>query len=455
MLSFCIMLFSPLLYSFAGNNTFALDINTSNEEIEQVITNNLKDFIEYGSVDKQREARIAGSKAEYNSALYIASKLAEYGLEAKNNASTVDGLEYFEFENIYTGNTNTSQNVIFTKRSNVASNKKVILSTHYDSLYVAASNGEYSSANSLGKEGVNDNAASVATLLAIASYISQADVEFGFDIEIVFFGAGHNNYAGSKYYSGGISEADKDNILLMLNLDRIGLGAGNYVYMGEFLSKGHYNLFDVLNTSNSISFLPLNNLVKYQLSSPSGLSYTHIGLEGDHAILQKRGINIINYTSGDYQKPLTADFTEFAGKQNITGTKNDNYDYILSNVKGFSDNLVSVYNSVLSLIGNDNFMGLAEKLDNMQGSYSFWNNKKLAVFITSIILVVFIFVYYLIYFHLQKVSRNKASASDINAIVIKITSNMPDQDEEIGKFINKKLNENIKGEEDEENKKED
>lgn len=443
-LSFVVLCFSPLLFSDragAKASASAFGENLTNEQIQTSILEELENFIEYGvsAEYKERASRVPGSKAEYNSAMYIHSELkALTNFLPVDNASTTDGIERFEFTSDYDGMTYTSQNIIFKRTSVVNSGKKIIIGAHYDTSYVYNQN-TYNSGIGLVQDGVSDNAGSVALLLALVKSLDGEDVDLGFDIEVVFFGASTNGYDGSKYYTRGLSDADAKNTLLYINLDKIAVGKYNYMYVNESVTSQQEYMFNLLGDSFGFKELKNINCLDFNTSSANGLSYTHIGLESDHAMFMARNINVVNFFSGDYENALTYGYSEYLGKNNITFSENDSYSYLLENVPEFTGNLVNVYKAISTLISDNNFISEMEKDNGLSEWYAFWTNDKLAVFITAVLLIVFMFVYYLLYHHLLAKSKKKISEGEIEKIVLKITTNLGEDDSALTEIIDQKV----------------
>jgi len=95
-----------------------------------------------------------------------------------------------------------SQNVILTVPG--VSEKRIIVGAHYDS------------PNNVG---ISDNASGVVVLLESAERI--LDFDNYYTITYIFFGAEEVGLVGSLYYLNSLTEADKENIVLMINIDVI------------------------------------------------------------------------------------------------------------------------------------------------------------------------------------------------------------------------------------------
>ena len=64
------------------------------------------------------------------------------------------------------------------------------------------------------------------------------DVETQYTIKYVFFGAEETGMHGSREYVNSLTEKEKDNIVLMINIDSILAGDNLYLYGGSINDKG-------------------------------------------------------------------------------------------------------------------------------------------------------------------------------------------------------------------------
>ena len=123
----------------ASDKVSAVSEAERNASIQNQIKEELLSLVEYNrpAEEKQMQNRIPGSKGEYNAAIYLKTQLSELNnFKAVNNASTIDGVESFEFKSVYDDNMYTSQNVIFKRESLIDTNRKIILCAHYDAPYI-------------------------------------------------------------------------------------------------------------------------------------------------------------------------------------------------------------------------------------------------------------------------------------------------------------------------------
>ena len=156
--------------------------------------------------------RTAGGSGERNFAIWLEERMASLGYLPNGTDLEHASFEYFDFESSIDGLTHRSQNVKFVKKGK-NSDKKIVVGTCYDNAYGFASTAE----NALDIIGADASLNNVLVVLSVANQL--ADVELDFDVEIVFFGAGYHNTAGSKFYTLGIDKKENESILLALNID--------------------------------------------------------------------------------------------------------------------------------------------------------------------------------------------------------------------------------------------
>ena len=95
-----------------------------------------------------------------------------------------------------------SQNVILTVPG--ISDKVIIVGAHYDSI---------------DNNGISNNASGVAVLLESAERMLY--LEHYYTIVYIFFGANNQGPVGAEYYFASLTEEEKENIVLMINIDAI------------------------------------------------------------------------------------------------------------------------------------------------------------------------------------------------------------------------------------------
>lgn len=446
----CLFAFVVMFVGFSFVRTGNIAFAEAETVTENNILNELKSFVEYGQDDKARAYRVPGSKEELNSANYLKAKMSLLtSFRPVNNLSTKDGVQAFEFQAKKDGMTKTSQNIIFQKSTSSSIKKKVILATHYDSASLSSTSkrdNETGKIISVG-DGIGENASSVATILALAKTIDRID-DLGFTLEIVFFGASNNDYAGAKHYMQDISDADAKNILEMINLDRIGVGAFNYFYVNEFENSQFKYAKNVLSNFDGFKPLQIKNVLHTSSSSLNGLGYSHVGLDGEHALFMDKNINVLNIFSGYYENLITPGIKEYEDKENVTFTENDSYDFVLENCEGFSKNLANIHDAIKTFLTDEKFTSEMEKDNGAKEFYGVYKNEKLAVFVTILVFAVMCFVFMIIFHVLQNKSKKTLNENSLDKIVIKIAENIGDGSKELSEFIDQKLKDDADVEDD-------
>lgn len=150
-------------------------------------------------------ARPMGSEAEQRAAEYVAAALRDWGYSVE--------VQTFETDPPGAPNAATSRNVIATRPG---SGSPVVVGAHLDSAEVGA--------------GAGDNASGVAVMLAVAEALR--DLDAAHPLVFVAFGAEENGLpSGAEVYVERLGRS-AENILAMINIDSVGVGAALHVYAG-------------------------------------------------------------------------------------------------------------------------------------------------------------------------------------------------------------------------------
>lgn len=162
-----------------------------------------------------------------------------------------------------------SQNVILTVPGQ--SDQIIIVGAHYDSHPFP---------------GASDNASGVALLLESAYRMLL--LENYYTLVYVFFGAEEVGSAGSHYYVNALSDAERDNILFMINADA--LFEGPYLlYCADYVEQGKMSVSITVNAWNDIAYRHNNlsdiEIIKFPDSSEMPF--------GDHKAFFEVGVPVV------------------------------------------------------------------------------------------------------------------------------------------------------------------
>ncbi|MCQ2481903.1 MAG: M28 family peptidase [Clostridia bacterium] len=262
--------------------------------------------------------------------------------------------------------------------------RTVIVGAHYDTILgIHDINDEYS------YDGISDNASGVGCLMTIASQIKNYDLDF--DVYLVAFGAGNENYAGARKFYSSLSEEEKASIDVMFCID--GIYAGDKVYASAGfnsldLSKKYmmrrklYQAYDVAydNTLGSTNdfYLYYNECGIITDLNGDGVDdiYREVStVKSDYVVFDEADIPIVFFDSGDYffddmskfKETKNLNLQEFDGM--ISNTYLDSSEFlreVFKSKKDDSDRLEVRINNVSYIImetimkGSDNALTLTE-----------------------------------------------------------------------------------------------
>ena len=386
-----------------------------NDEIAQEMLSIVEDY-------SKLKVRIAGSDGEKEASEFILQYLMSDGTLVPTNMGNSLGVQTFRFTSIFDGKQYDSQNISYSYVSGTKTDKKVIIGCSYDSI---AFNDKLEAVEN---EGINGSAGSVAVLLALSKYIPKFAPEF--NIDFVFFGAGESNNAGSVYYTNGISKEDSENILLMLNIDKVAVGKNLYFYSDE-KSNAFSKFASSVSKQNELAVNNVDtvHLNKILLETPNeiGLNYTHIAQSSNNINFMKLGILSLNLFAGEYDDGVVIGRSEYAGKNAITYTENDTLEYINKNLgdKTVSNNLSQTFGFVQRVLTDTGFVKACETAAHENDSfYSIFTNQKLVIYLTVLAFVISVIVAMLIYYKLTVRAYHADIDSQFAISVLSITENL-------------------------------
>lgn len=173
-------------------------------------------------------ARIAGSAREKDMAVFLISAILNGGYEEKDievHTFEIDDsvpAQGESIKNVFDSGekSNLSQNIEVIKKGE--SEKTIIVGAHYDSV---------------GTYGVDDNGSGVAVVLE--NVLRMVDESPFYTIKYVFFGSEEIGMYGSRSYVEELTSKEKDNIVLMINVDTILAGDNLYMYGGKVNRDGN------------------------------------------------------------------------------------------------------------------------------------------------------------------------------------------------------------------------
>ncbi len=232
--------------------------------------------------------------------------------------------------------------------------KKVVIGAHYDSAFAADEVPE-----GYTYDGISDNASGVGCLVTIAKEIKNYG-DLGFDIDIVAFGAGGDDFRGASQYFDKLSSKEQKEIEVMFCIDSI--YAGDKVYASAGLNslstegKYHYKMRrklyqtydvaydDMLSSKNGFNLYYNESNMKIDLNGDGSEDiYREVSFnKSDYSVFDSHDVPIVFFDSGDYffesidkvKETKNLNLQEFDGK--IAGTLLDS-STVLDEVQNVDD----------------------------------------------------------------------------------------------------------------------
>lgn len=345
----------------------ALALGTTQAYAEAATSENYQDTEAYKLVEKickECPSRVAGHNEGAQE--YLRDRINEY--------SGTSAARYLPFEY----GSKTYCNIELKLDKQPATSKQIIIGAHYDST----------------GEGANDNASGVATLLLIVKNLFANFDKLPCNVTFVLFDAEEGGLLGSYDYVGNMSYAERDNTLVMFNLDVIANGDNLYVWC----ENKHTDLADLI-LDNS------QNILEKPYAKGASLIYDNYGYgyyetvqNSDHTPFRLSGIPTALFFSGTYDySPLSYAESSDPNKQTINSS-NDIFENLDKNNKEqFVNKINAAVDAVCNTVLSQSFIAVGENARSQLLNLELWYNvwwPRLIVLGVLIILAVFVFLYY-------------------------------------------------------------
>lgn len=323
----------------------------------------------------QNPDRTPFSQGEKDTSVWIKDKFELHGL-----TSEVD-----DFETEINGKIYNSQNV--TGLLDTASEKQIIIAAHYDNMYGT------DVINGFGAQGAYNNGSGVAVMLALAEHISEAvadeTINLNFDIRFLALGAEEVGFFGSKDYTNEMTFDERNNTLLMIDLDCVGGGDYLYLYCDEVKTMHQDFIKDVADENGLTIKLPPAN--KKTFSYPTPITpYTHYGLGSGNVYFMEKGINSAHFLSLNWETTQKMGMVESENHPPIIHTSDDTLKTLQ---EYYGDTYLEKMNTAANIIFNsitkENFVTVMEQSKSSKANYSWWTSNNLAMYIKAGIIFVF------------------------------------------------------------------
>lgn len=304
------------------------------------IAQKLDDFME------GREDRTMFSDRERDVSKYLRDELDAYGYLAEIN----------EFNIVDSKSNNLkSQNVIAKYAGEGEARKNVIIGAYYDNCNAKIVNVDSGTKNGTGTHGALANGTGVATLLAVAEYLNTEKPSLDFDVTIAFFGASSVYDYGATHYYGEMTEAERGNTVLMVELQRLGV---DHVYAYSDTRKTEREeLFDRVARENGL------DIYKVTQKSPiitdghalNGIPFYQWAHTGVYDVYFNNGIPTLNLVGANWETIDMSD-RESANNRDIAFTSNDTLQNFKAMYPDYADKLATAATLIIDSLTDEQFL---------------------------------------------------------------------------------------------------
>lgn len=350
---------------------------------EQAIDENLRAFL--GVSDTKPNGDVGNRTPTSESERAAAQRLYDRYATYRNVRVTM--IEDTTFEVKLNNETRTSQNVEVRFAVGEHTQKQVIVSAGYDSAY-----GDYTAKHTAeSASGAFANGTGVATVMSLIDYCEQnaesLRAQIDFDIVFVFFGCSYlNSYGATKYLSDTMTVLQKQNTMLMINIDKLG-GDRTYLYTGEE-AKDNRAFLRTVASEQGLTYYDLpDNMPIIEGRYLNDLYYTHFAMLGDHAPFIDLGVPVAYLFSGYYGGFNLSDL-ERKGKANLGGTANDTYLRLVQERSAYAAQGSDAAALVLSALTKEGFADAMASARASGRDMSFWANPLWAYLIVLGLIIV-------------------------------------------------------------------
>lgn len=250
---------------------------------------------EMRTLAEQFPGRMAGSERERAAAEYLAGRLADFGYAPSLQ----------EFPVVYRGQPSVgaqareraamSQNVVAELAG--SGDGLIIVGAHYDTSIARSEEQAQAGVGGPELEGVDDNASGSGVLLELARRLAGGSPEHS--IRFIAFGAEEVGLLGARHVVAGMSDQQRERVLLMINIDSIITGDRLYVHAGPLTSAS-----DPLAASARDELLEIAAGLDIELHTNPGLNADYpagTGCCSDQAAFDEAGIPVVNLEATNWR----------------------------------------------------------------------------------------------------------------------------------------------------------
>lgn len=280
---------------------------------------------------KERTSFTAGIEG---AAIALSNMLSGYGLSSSVQEFTVKKQVY---ENMFTATTKEykSYNVV-AETTPISGRKTVLITAPYANHY-----SDNPVMSGTGAEGALGTATSTALLITLAHYYEQHVEENVYNYRFALFsGTDEGNYGSRLYVENSANSLD--DVILNINFER--LGGGNVYYYTDEAATEHGKFIKEVAKDYAMRSFPQTGRVLLDMSTVSGLDYTHYAMLGDNATFMSEGKSCLELIGGSFRGLTSGD-----GKGFATNTKYDTFEHLCNVYPDYAEKLMTAGEFIIDL----------------------------------------------------------------------------------------------------------
>lgn len=262
--------------------------------------------------------------------------------------------------------------------------KQIIIGAHYDS----------------DGQGASDNAAGVAALLLIAKEFAAKQSSLPCNVVFVLFDAEELGLVGSQQYVNAMTAEERDNTLVMFNIDSIGGGDNLYLWC----ENKHTDLADLIigKSNRTITEKPYAKGT-FNIFDSFGYGYYEFVQNSDQTPFRLNGIPTAFMFSGTYDLDPWHYAENSDVSKRVMNSSNDTFETLVKNTDGkFVEKINAVVSAVTGSVLDGQFAAIAENQRSQLVNLNLWYNAWWAKLIAGGILIVLAICAVFYYRKLQK-----------------------------------------------------
>ncbi len=238
----------------------------------------------------------------------------------------------------------TSYNIFVSPKNFDPEKKTILITTNYSNLY-----GENFITKAMKAPGALGSAATTALAIKLANYMSTPEFleNSPYNFEFAFFSGTYEGNFGSQAFIRDHAKEFDDNVILAINLERLGCGE-TYFYTDE-AETSHGEFIEKFSDGYDVKQFPSVGRVLLPIQTVDDIKYSHYALMSDNATFLSNGMSCLELIGGDF----TGLGDREGGEKYLTNTGFDTYANLEKYYPDYAEKLSSVATFIIELTAKE------------------------------------------------------------------------------------------------------